>query len=70
MPSQVIEVESLKSGLVHLHHKSRIIGNDQVLAGNERQGAIGKTQEMKLWSLGRIHAWYGQFVNLHHCCPK
>jgi hypothetical protein len=25
---------------------------------------------MKLWSLGRIHAWYGQFVNLHHCCPK
>ncbi len=40
--SQMIEVERLKPRFVHLLHKSRIVGDDQVLAGNLREGAVGQ----------------------------
>lgn len=60
----MVEVERFKPGLIHLFYEPRIIGNDHVLLGNERQGAVRQTQEMELGPLCGIHTWNGQLVNL------
>ena len=35
---------------------ARIVGDDHVLAGNERQGAICQAQKAEHWQLGRFEA--------------
>jgi hypothetical protein len=61
--AQVIEVQSLKSRLIHLLDEPGIVGLDRELIGDECKAAIGQAQEMEFRPLSRLHAWYDQFVD-------